>query len=44
VRGYYQRFGKDKIPQFIPPRINRRNKEIIDNPKVSTYNLELQEE
>lgn len=38
VRGYYQRFGKDKILKYIPPRINYRDKEKIeDNRKLPFY-------
>ena len=40
VRGYYQRYGKEKIPRYIPPRINRRNKSSEDIPQPSTYKLD----
>lgn len=39
VRGYYQHYGKDKILKFIPPRVNRRDKDKLDKPKAKTYEI-----
>lgn len=36
VRGYYQRFGKDKVIKFVPPRINYRNDDKI-SPSPAKY-------
>lgn len=42
VRGYYQRFGKAKIPRYIPPRINYRHG-ITTPPKIGNlYELDIQ--
>lgn len=40
VRGYYQRYGKEKKPKYIPPRINRRNKNIDDTPEAMRYKVD----
>lgn len=37
VRGYYERFGKDKVIKYIPPRINHRNLDKKDEPKRQDY-------
>lgn len=39
VRGYYQHFGKEKVLKYIPPRINRRNKNKLNKPKNPTYEV-----
>ena len=39
VRGYYERYGKEKIPKYIPPRINRRNKDLHDAPDAPLYKV-----
>lgn len=41
VRGYYQRYGKEKKPKYIPPRINRRNKNIDDTPEAMRYKVDV---
>lgn len=37
VRGYYQRFGKEKKIKYIPPRINHRKVDGNDKPAVNKY-------
>lgn len=39
VRGYYQHYGKQKILKYIPPRINRRDKDKLNKPKNPTYEV-----
>ena len=39
VRGYYQHFGKEKVLKYIPPRINRRDKNKLNKPKNSIYEV-----
>lgn len=39
VRGYYQHFGKEKVLKYIPPRINRRDKDKLNKPKNPTYEV-----
>lgn len=46
VRGYYQRYGKEKIPRYIPPRINHRHGvDVSATPKEGNlYEMEVVEE
>lgn len=37
VRGYYERYGKEKKLKYIPPRINHRNPEKLTETKSKKY-------